>query len=193
MTRDELEFSISQYLDGGLAGAQRDALENRLATDVEARAVFAEYQSLQGALAGSPLPDVRWDKLAGHISAAVAREEMPAQSFNIARWMRPARLAIAASVLLAAGIGFALLKSDDAGPDRSPAAPTRIVRVDAESPAPVAAVVDGQPIQIAIGPSRNLRDEPAILLYADSVVRRPSKALIVSAVPAGQNSPMTPF
>ena len=41
MTRDELEFSISQYLDGTLGARERDALDERLATDAEARALLA--------------------------------------------------------------------------------------------------------------------------------------------------------
>src|SRR5687768_923655 len=98
MTRDELEFSISQYLDGTLPAAERDALETRLGSDAEARALYAEYESLQGVFKAAPLPAVRWDAFAQQISAAVAREEMPAQSYKLTSWFRPARLAIAASV-----------------------------------------------------------------------------------------------
>src|SRR5215210_1346024 len=112
MTRDELEFSISQYLDGTLAAAERDALEERLATDAEARAVYAEYEALNGAFAAMPaVPEIDWDQFAGKISAAVAREELPAQSYRIGSWFRPVRLAaIAASLLVAGGIAFSLLR-----------------------------------------------------------------------------------
>src|SRR5688500_6358436 len=110
MPRDELEFSISQYLDGTLPAAERDALETRLGSDAEARALYAEYESLQGVLkAAVALPEVRWDSFAQHISAAVAREEMPAQSYKLANWFRPARLAIAASVLVVGAVAFTLI------------------------------------------------------------------------------------
>ena len=42
MTRDELEFRISQYLDGALAAGEQAALEARFATDADARAMLDE-------------------------------------------------------------------------------------------------------------------------------------------------------
>src|SRR5687767_5326404 len=116
MTKDELEFSISQYLDGTLGAREREALEERLATDAEARAIYAEYQALQSALDAAPLPQVNWDRLAAHLSDAVARQELPAQSYKISRWLQPARLAVAASVVLAAGIGFSIWRNRDVTP-----------------------------------------------------------------------------
>src|SRR5687768_14026042 len=113
MTPDDLEFSISQYLDGTLAPAERDALETRLGGDAEARALFAEYEALQGVLTNAPIPAVKWDRLAEQISAAVGREPEPAQSYKLSGWLRPARLALAASVLIAGAIAFSIF-----GPDR---------------------------------------------------------------------------
>jgi anti-sigma factor RsiW len=190
MTRDELEFSNSQYLDGTLGARERDALEEQLATDAEARAIHAEYQSLQGVLDAAPVPAVNWDQFAARISGAVAREEMPAQSYQISRWLKPARLAIAASVLIAAGIGFTLIKSrgvDGTKVAGLTPAPTEIVKVD-PSAAP-----STQPITIAIGPSPEAAKETIFVRYDDTVVRRPSKALIVSAAPTAQDNPLTPF
>ena len=120
MTRDELEFSISQYIDGTLGARERDALEERLATDAEARAVHTEYESLQRVLKAAPVPELDWDRFAARISGAVAREELPAQSYRIGQWLRPARLAIAASVLVAVGLAIhAAEAGDEAG--RAPA------------------------------------------------------------------------
>jgi anti-sigma factor RsiW len=194
MTRDELEFSISQYLDGGLGARERDELETRLATDGEARAMFAEYESLQKTLTAAPLPDVRWDALAEHVSAQVARQPMPAQSHRIARWFSPARLAIAASVLIAAGIGFSILRSGPTS-DSTRAKPISIV-VNDEAPTanPISVSAATPTIEIAIGPSPSTDGgEPVVLRYADTVVQRPSKALIVSAAPAVQDSLLAPF
>jgi anti-sigma factor RsiW len=194
MRSDELEFSISQYLDGLLAAAERDALETRLASDAEARAVFAEYEALQRALATMPLPDVRWDKLAEQISAAVAREEMPAQTFKIGRWLRPARLAMAASVVIGVGIAFSVLRT---GPTQNPVAtaPISIVVIDSPTAGPNSINVSPKPtIEIAIGPAASTTEtEPMVLRYADTVVQRPSKALIVSAAPTVQDNLLTPF
>ena len=41
MNREQLEFSISQYLDGTLPGEQRSLLEQRLEGDAEARELLA--------------------------------------------------------------------------------------------------------------------------------------------------------
>jgi anti-sigma factor RsiW len=202
MTRDDLEFSISQYLDGTLGARERDALEERLATDGEARAVYAEYESLQGVLttaAAAPVPGVDWDAFAARVSGAVGREKPPAQSYKIGAWLRPARLAIAASVLVAAGLAFALLGPGGGGGSDGPTAPvqpTRIVAVD-KAPAgeavAVAAAPNPEPVRVTIGPSPEAADDTIFVRYADTVVQRPSKALIVSAAPAGQDSPSTPF
>src|SRR5437588_1955546 len=130
MSRDELEFSISQYLDGTLADGERSALEERLARDAEARALLAEEEALNVVLKRAKhasLPAVRWDRLTETISAAIAEQSAPAiteqhaeptpmrlatggrqagrpsrSSWNIRLWM-PAGLAAAASVLIAAG------------------------------------------------------------------------------------------
>ena len=192
MTRDELEFSISEYLDGTLAARERGALEERLATDAEARALFAEYQSLQTVLDAAPLPDVRWDEFASRISGAVAREEMPAQSYKIGRWMRPKAWAVAASVLIAAGIGFSVMRGNGGGSGAE--TPISIVVKDApDTPALPTDIKDPPTTVIAIGPAPSTGDAPIVLRYADSVVRRPSKALIVSAASAVQDSSSTPF
>lgn len=194
MTRDELEFSISQYLDGTLPERERDALETRLGSDVEARAIFAEYESIERVLGAAPLPEVRWDRFAREISAAVAREEMPAQSFVMSRWLRPARLALAASVLIVGGIGFALLRAGGGFTTSESAEPTRIVRTDPPAEAPVADTpTPTEPIRIAIGPSDAVRDEPTVVYYADTLVQRPSRALIVSAARSGEDNTVTPF
>jgi anti-sigma factor RsiW len=194
VTRDELEFSISQYVDGTLGARERDALDERLATDAEARALLAEYRSLQGVLAAAPLPHVRWEQLAGHISAAVSREQEPAQSYKISSWLKPVRLALAASVLIAAGITFAVLQPKDVIKPGSVVAsvPTKIVKVDQTA---VVAVANTQAVHVAIVEPAAAApgEQPAVLRYADSVVQRPSKALIVSASPVGQDIPPTPF
>lgn len=193
MTRDELEFSISQYLDGTLAETERGMLESRLGSDADARTLYADYESLDRAMKSDPLPAVNWDNLSRSISAAVAREEMPATSYKINRWLRPMRLSIAASVaLVVAGIAFTLSRNHGTSNPSGPA-PVSIVKVD-NAQATETGVVSSQPLFVAIGPPTGTSsDEPVDLRYADSVVQRPSKALIVSAAPAGQDSSPTPF
>src|SRR5688500_9430714 len=127
MTRDELEFSISQYLDGTLAEAERSALDERLSRDAEARALLAEYQRLDVTLKAAPLPQIRWDRLAESISTAVAEQEAPAQSYQISRWLRsPMRLAVAASAVLALGLAAVVAVRD--GQTAHPPSPASAVR-----------------------------------------------------------------
>ena len=206
MTRDELEFSISQYLDGTLPPAELDALETRLGSDAEARALYAEYESLQGMLKTAPaaIPAVRWDRFAEQISAAVARQEAPAQSYELRRWFRPARLAVAASMLVAGAIGFSLINrggdpgAGTAGVQKEPTAPVRpieIVVVDAPARDGAAAdpvpVVNFAPVTVAVGPASD--GEAPVRLYAEGVVTRRSRAVIVGATPVAQDGGVTPY
>jgi len=75
MTQDQLEFAISQYLDGTLPPEERSALEQRLATDANAQRLLDEYRSLDALAKGVlPLPNFNWNKLSASISDAVATD-----------------------------------------------------------------------------------------------------------------------
>lgn len=73
MTPDELEFAISQYVDGTLPADETAALEALLATDAAARQLLAEYRSLDQVIVASaaPLPALDWAKVSAQISGAV--------------------------------------------------------------------------------------------------------------------------
>lgn len=74
MTHDQLQFAISQYLDGTLPADQALALRQRLEVDAEARRVLEEYTALNVAMKASPLPEVRWDALAQRIGQAAHQQ-----------------------------------------------------------------------------------------------------------------------
>ena len=71
MTLEQLEFSITQYLDGTLPPEELGALEKRLATDAQARALLDEHKSLTALLRGEPVPELDWGGLARDLSAVV--------------------------------------------------------------------------------------------------------------------------
>jgi anti-sigma factor RsiW len=213
MTRDELEFSLSQYLDGTLPPAERVALEARLAADAEARAVLAEYRQLDEGLksipAADPLPGVHWDRFADQISHAVAAQddadaERQAATYRIGAGSRRWRswlggLAVAASVLVAAVVGWRMMKPDGAKQvAQTPilihddqgvaptAAPIQIAVRDAEPVEPV----NAQPVVVAIGPaepSAEPGDAFGAPRYA-GVVSRPSRLTIASALSPVQDA-----
>src|SRR5438477_11406579 len=104
MTSEQLEFQISQYVDGTLPAAEVAALEAVLAADAEARGVLADFRKLDVAMKDqAPLPQINWDRLAAHLSDAVAREDEASQAATapiaIRAWWRP--LAAAAIVVIA--------------------------------------------------------------------------------------------
>jgi anti-sigma factor RsiW len=197
MDRDDLEFLISQYVDGGLGGGKREALEARLKLDPSARAVLADFRALDANLKGLPLPDVRWEALATRISNAVANAEEPARSYRISdyRWTRWG--AVAAAVLIAAGTAFVTLR--DRGPRTiaiGPSTPvgTQVAKVIVIGPdastevAPVSA-----PVLVAIGPSDRLPKQAAYNRYASEVITRPSQVLIASTARPAQDIGLSPF
>jgi anti-sigma factor RsiW len=187
MTRDELEFAISQYLDGSLAEADQSALEQRLATDAVTRALLAQYRAVDALLRTGGAPAIDHDALAARITAAVAAQPEPAQSYRL-HWARAAlTLALAACVVIAVGVGIRRLQAPPAptgglavGPQRRE--PRQIVVVDTvhratPSTAPVAVV--------SVGPSAAPEDRPALARYHEDLISRPSQVIIArSGYPA---------
>src|SRR5689334_1903239 len=187
MTRDELEFRITQYLDGTLAEGEQVALEARLATDADARAVLDDYRRLDAVLKAAPVPAVDWDRFAVRIHAAVAdAEEEPAQTYRIGWFRTTARFALAAMVLVGIGFAIRLLRPETAPrPGRETVAqvPVDISVVDAvASPAPSPSATSpatSQEIEVAVGPAPATgAEQPSFAGYRDDVVSRPSQVII---------------
>src|SRR4051812_11573181 len=72
MTREEMEFLISQHLDGTLSHEEEAKVRQLLESSAEAREILAEYQKLDVILKTSAAsPAVKWEMLAEKISGAV--------------------------------------------------------------------------------------------------------------------------
>ena len=198
MDRDDLEFLISQYVDGTLRGGQLEALEARLKLDPAARAVLAEYRALDAQLKALPKPNVRWDALAEQISTAVAEAEAPAQSYRLADYRWANRwVAVAAAVLVAAGTAFVALRSATtlkpiAIIDPTPPTPTAVT-VIALGPSETDIAPSTSPVTVAIGPSDRLQDQGALNRYAAEVIGRPAQVLIASTASPVQDTGLSPF
>ena len=105
---EQFAFKLSQFSDGTLAAEDSPAVEQRLATDSVAQASLEQSYQLARLLKTAPPPDVRWERLAMHLSATVAdaAEPQPIKLFS-KHWVRGiGGLAIAASVFVASAIGF---------------------------------------------------------------------------------------
>jgi hypothetical protein len=71
MSPGQLEFAITQYLDGTLPPEQVDAVRARLETDPAAQAFLAEHEKLTALLRSQPMPELDWSDLSGDLSAVV--------------------------------------------------------------------------------------------------------------------------
>ena len=72
MRREEMEFLISQHLDGTLSREDEGKVRELLNTSQEAQGILGDYQKLDAVLKGAKdLPAVKWDVLASTISSAV--------------------------------------------------------------------------------------------------------------------------
>jgi anti-sigma factor RsiW len=178
MTPDELEYSISQYLDGTLLPLERAALEDRLASDGDARALLEEYRRLDTALKHKlpAMPSIAWDRFAGQIQQAVATAEEPrgGRSFFIGSVSWAGRLAIAAALLFAVSIGVFFVNRP------TPVRGTAIVTGPTAEPSTGTAVAE-----ISIGPSQAVAHN---WRAGEEVVTRPTVVLIDSAHQPGQDS-----
>jgi anti-sigma factor RsiW len=174
MTHDQLEYSISQYLDGHLPPGEANALEERFATDPEARVVLEEYQAVDRALRTTlPAAEVDWGHFAAQVCDAVRKQEPPVRSYFIGRWQRAAGLALAACMAIVLGISVVSVRTGPAVTDGGN-----------ERGQVVAVVVGPQPerseevrpvFEIAIGPAPTLSDT---WRYAETVISRPAVVLI---------------
>jgi len=189
MTRDQLEFAISQYLDGTLMPAEKAALEERLARDAEARALLEEYRKLDAVMKApaAELAGVKWDVLAQHISNTVAKEEIPATSYVMRRIIRYGSIAIAACVLITTGIWILRpipmpnVKPNEQIVINQPVIVVEGPKIETASASPV--------IQITIGPPPTVADAGTRTWhYADGVVARSTHVLIASGLDSGQDS-----
>jgi anti-sigma factor RsiW len=173
MKSDDLEFQISQYLDGTLSSAQIIALEKRLAEDGGARELLGEYQKLQAHLGSAmPPPVMQWDRLEKRLSSAVKESREPMIAGRIG-W-RP-RLAVAAGILIVLGVG--LLIHDEPDTQRENVQSVAVVTgPQAEAPSgPVS-------VEIAVGPSAALAARAASWRYAEGVVTRPSHVELAGGI-----------
>src|SRR2546423_1093223 len=109
MSTDELEFLISQYLDGTLNPLEKAVLEERLASDVAARELLGQYWQLDALVKrGLPEPRIDHDALRATISSAVSRAELPIKHFKLT-FARVGKIAaIAASIIVAIGVWWSI-------------------------------------------------------------------------------------
>jgi anti-sigma factor RsiW len=71
------EENLSRLASGELPASERSLVDAKLARDPHARLVLAEYAAIERGfdqLRATPLPAVKWDALADHISAAVRQQ-----------------------------------------------------------------------------------------------------------------------
>jgi hypothetical protein len=132
MTGDQWTARLSDYMDGDLGAAERDALERHLAECAVCEQTLAELRRVTmraGALADRPPERDLWPGIAGRIGVAgeVAARALPVRArraLTLNLW----QLAAAAGVLLAIGAGTMWvtvgMRAGTRGPGEQPLAAT---------------------------------------------------------------------
>jgi hypothetical protein len=197
MTRDELEYSLSQYHDGMLGPVERAAIDEVLASDGNARAMLAEFERLDLLVKGTPgAPDLNWDKLQAHISAAINEAEAPViRTFKLGAWARRIGAGVAAAALIAIVVSVTLRTEvakptkDKPGSIQISIAPAGDLPVEARSTGQVAV---GPTAEIDVGPSPQMASTS--WQYQSAFLERPSRVVIaVSPEPAQDGGASAPF
>jgi len=189
MNLDDLEFSITQYLDGTLPPLERAALENRLSHDPQARAILAEHRELNHLFAAAPPPpQVDWDRLHERLSQCITTADPPAVSrYRIGGGRIVIGVAAAACVLIAATVSLVLLRPTSNTP--TPPIPQGYASVSVltgEQP-------QGTPLtQIKIGPAPTLT-AGAVWRHSDVVVSRPAQVFIAKGQVISQDTSSLPY
>jgi hypothetical protein len=185
MTSEALEFLISQYADGTIDPAQRATVEAILAQSAEARRLLAEQGELDTALrtAVPALPELDWAAWTSEISAATSQLAPPAsQSFRIGPLAWPARLAMAASILIALGLAILATRDNSATRPESVAGDSLASLVDVQGPAvepdPANDSTLADDVNVSIGPPAIATATPDASPFAQDIVWRPARVSI---------------
>ncbi|HEX3358287.1 MAG TPA: hypothetical protein VHS31_15040 [Tepidisphaeraceae bacterium] len=177
MTRDELEFAISRYIDGTLNPLEQSTIEEILASDASARALLDEYRRLDAVVkTAMPLPEIAWDQFAAGISQETAKCDVSVKHYQLAAWTKV--VSLAAMIAIAFGVAFEMRHRDSSISDvqtGSVAVNSTPVDVEISAPTAVAAapvndITIGQPSGFA---AANFRG-------ADSIISAPSSIWIAS-------------
>jgi len=203
MTRDELEFSISQYHDGTLPPLETRTLEELLATSPQAREILAEYQRLDGLMKSTPtVPALDWDRLHTHLSqtiAAVPEDQAPAvKTYKIGAWTRYVGIAAAVAAAIAIVVTVNFRDSKPANPPANNLAiqigpgaagePTSIVsnnNLAVNAPGGTGPVHVGTAADVSIGPSPQVAG--MTWGYDDGLLERQSRVLIAGDAQPAQD------
>jgi hypothetical protein len=191
---EELEFAISQYIDGTLNPLEQALLEEVLASDPSARAMLEEYRRLDAAMKQSlPQPAVDLDLLNARISSGLSKLDAPVRHYRLFSSMAAMKIvAVAASMLILIGIVVPMMRSRSANQKNE-----FVVR---ESPSGLSAPIVTGPsaeqasgnsvAQISIGAPPGLANAG----WQDQAVitRTPRLVIESSALPA-QDSDLTPY
>jgi hypothetical protein len=187
MEPDELEFLLTQYLDGDLPPDRKSFVEKLLAEDPHARAQLDIYRKLDQTLrTAMPLPAIRWHLLAKHISSAVAYQSAPAPAYKFPRaWIAPAAAvtaALAACLLIAFALTHhqersALIPNNTTALGLLPTGSSQVIGPQIESPA-------GQSLAtVTLDPAPRMASAFDAYPFAEGVVAQPSHVFI--AGPSG--------
>ena len=202
MITEELEFAISQYVDGTLPASERAALELRLEGDPDARALLDEYRRLETSLKQDlpAVPEVDWDRLATHISTHVADEAGRPLTMPWVRRFAP--LAVAASLIIGVGVAAVVFLTHrppkaevEVAIDHGSQTPTVVAVVEIEGPAAEIASEGQQVAQVEIGPSPQYAALDRPYRAADAVVvSRPSRVVwIATGAEPAQDGRQLPY
>jgi hypothetical protein len=176
---EEAEETLSRLSSGHASAIEQSLVESRLVDSPAYRLALVEYAALDHAfetVRATPLPPVQWDRFAPHISSQLDQQEADRQQSmrlapaagvgdkNQGIWGRigqfaaqPRRMAIAASLLIAATVSVMLVNQ---GGNSQPAQSTVVPMPKAPGGATPLAVTG--PLQVQVGPSFDVNDYATI-------------------------------
>ena len=205
---EQFEFAISQYADGHLSPDQLADFEARLTENPVAQATLSHHRQLNSVLKSSAhLPEMHWDRLAAHLSNAIADvAEPPSIKLFPNRWVRGfGSLAMAACVLIASVLGIRSYLSHPKPTENqvviSPKstgsvnvaintqATPILVEIGGPDPEPATGIAVAD-ISIGAGPQAAINDSPA---FAEGIITRSPRSLIASNAATVQDSAQMPY
>jgi hypothetical protein len=110
ISNDELEYLISQYIDGTINELDRARVDEVLATDASARAILAEYRNLNTVVKSAmPMPQIAWDEFQSRIASKCDKLEAPVRHYRLT-FATVSRVAAIAAVLAIVVGGIVMMR-----------------------------------------------------------------------------------